>query len=244
MSLEELNLDGGEIASNASEAPSEKSEKQKESSRRAQAQLQKTQKDEKKAKQDNDDLFLLLARFIQNPLYESLIGDVVLLLQNAYPSRFILVLIALVYPEAAHYLFDKINKHVDTKVYTDLYHYTNLEPFHNDTLHPSLREWVTLWMSSSQEFLRQKESSVVLQQKTITLFSAPTKIVARESITKFFIFFLASKNISIQPNTASTYGDFILTEYEKVILSFLKDADVDLRDDIKLDARDLFGMRS
>jgi hypothetical protein len=55
----------------------EVSEKQKESYKKAQAQIQKSQKDEKKAKSDNDDLFAILLRFIQNPYYEELIPMIV-----------------------------------------------------------------------------------------------------------------------------------------------------------------------
>jgi hypothetical protein len=242
MSLEDLNLDNGESISPNAEAPSEKSEKQKEASRRAQSQLQKTQKDEKKAKQDNNDLFQLLSRFIQNPLYEELIPDVVILLQNAYPSRFILILIALIYPEAAHYLFEKISKSVDTKTYIELYHYPEITPFHNDTLHASLRDWVTLWMTSSQTFLLQDESSVILQQKTMTLFQSPMRDIAHHVIARFFTFFLASKNLTIEPKKAQTYADFIISEYQNVISQFLQTADGDLKKSTEIESKDLFGI--
>lgn len=107
MSLDELSLESGDGGITSSEKSSEQSEKQRESSRRAQAQLQKVQKDEKKAKADNEDLFRILSRFIQNPLYTELIPDVTILLQNNFPSRFLLFLIALVYPEASYYLLEK-----------------------------------------------------------------------------------------------------------------------------------------
>ncbi len=242
MSLEELTLDSGELASNASEAPSEKSEKQKESSKKAQAQLQKTQKDEKKAKQDNDDLFILLSRFIQNPLYESLIPDVVLLLQNGYPSRFILTLMALVYPESAYMIFHKVEKNIDTTIYASLHHYKEQIVFSNDTLHPSLREWVTLWMSSSQLFLLQDESSVILQQKTLNLFETPLSHISHTAVSHFFSFFLASRNIIIEKKQADTYSDFILSEYQNTIKKFLQNADIDLKKAMTIEETDLFGI--
>jgi hypothetical protein len=82
----------------------EVSEKQKESYKKAQVQIQKSQKDERKAKSDNDDLFAILLRFIQNPYYEELIPMIIELLQISTPSRLILIYIAILYPEAALYI--------------------------------------------------------------------------------------------------------------------------------------------
>jgi hypothetical protein len=92
----------------SAEAPSEKSEKQREASKKAQSQLQKTQKDEKKAKGDNDILFQILSHFIKNPYYEELVPSVTKLLEIGFPSRYILGLVALVYPDAALHLFSVI----------------------------------------------------------------------------------------------------------------------------------------
>lgn len=242
MSLDDLSLDGNEIWGTSSEAPSEKSEKQKESSRRAQSQLQKTQKDEKKAKQDNDDLFLILSRFIKNPLYEELIPSVVLLLQSSYPSRFIIVIIALIYPEAAHYLFLKLGKNIPVDLYTKIHHYDNVHEFHDDRLDTSIRNWVTLWMSSAQEFLSQNESSVILHQKTLDLFSWPMRSVAEKSVSLFFSFFLRTSNVSIEAKKSETYAFFIISEYEKVIRTFLDTADEDLRKPSPINTNDFFGM--
>ncbi len=242
MSLDDLNLDGGEIWGTSSEAPSERSEKQKESSRRAQSQLQKTQKDEKKAKQDNDDLFIILARFIKNPLYEDLIPSVVLLLQNSFPSRFTLIIIALVYPEAAHYLFLKLSKNIPTDIYTNIHHYDEIHQFHDDQLDPSLRNWVTLWMSSAQEFLSQSDNSVILHQKTLELFSSPTRSMVEKSMSIFFTFFLRRSNVIIEPKKSETYAIFIISEYEKVLRVFLDAADEDLKKSSIVNTNDFFGM--
>lgn len=244
MSLDDLTLDGGEISGTSAEAPSERSEKQKESSRRAQSQLQKTQKDEKKAKQDNDDLFLILSRFIQNPFYEDLIPSVILLLQNSYPSRFILVIIALVYPEAAHYLFQKIGKNIPPDVYTKIHRYPEAHQFHDHHLDPSIRDWVTLWMSSAQDFLSQSESSVILHQKTLNLFDASTRSIAEKSVSIFFSFFLWTSNVTIDAKKSEAYAVFIVSEYENVIRTFLDHADEDLKKQSSINSNDLFGIDS
>jgi hypothetical protein len=242
MSLDELNLDSGEVGWNGQEATAEKSEKQKESSRKAQSQLQKTQKDEKKAKWDNDDLFLLLSRFIQNPLYEDLITPIVALLKGTYPSRFILIIISLVYPEAAHYIFEKIKKIVPPATYTQIHRYHELRVFHQEDIHASIRDWVTLWMTSTQEFLSDKEWSIVLEQKTLNLLQSDAKKIAQDGISIFFTFFLASKNVSIEQKKSQAYAEFILSEYEKVIRDALENADIDLRLDSTVDVKSLFGM--
>jgi hypothetical protein len=242
MSFDDLSLDGSEVGSSP-EAPSEKSEKQKETSRRAQAQLQKTQKDEKKAKSDNDDLFDLLSRFIQNPLYEDIIPTVVLLLQNAYPSRFILVSIALIYPEASYYLFQKLQKSIPHNIYTQMHHYEKAHPFHNDDMHPSIRDWVTLWMSSSQEFLTTEDSSVVLMQKLIHLLSeSPTRRVAHVGISEIFRFFFLERNVIIDKPKADAYAEFIIIQLENSLNLSLESTDKDLRTGEVLDTNSLFGI--
>ena len=242
MSLDDLTLDGGEIWGTSAEGPSEKSEKQKESSRRAQSQLQKTQKDEKKAKQDNDDLFVILSRFIQNPLYEELIPSVILLLQNSYPSRFILVIIALVYPEASQYLLQKIGKNISPDTYKEIHRYPEMHQFHDDHLDTSIRDWVTLWMSSAQEFLSQSESSVILHQKTLDLFASSTRSIAEKSVSIFFSFFLQSSNVTIESKKSETYAVFIISEYENVLHTFLDHADADLKKQTTINTNDLFGI--
>jgi hypothetical protein len=240
MSLEELNLDGGEVWGSSSEAPREQTEKQKESARKAQSQLQKTQKDEKKAKGDNDDLFHILSRFIKNPLYEELIPSTVVLLQNSYPSRFILIIIALVYPEATYFIFEKLSKKISTDLYTKIHHYSEPHMFHDENIHPSIREWITLWMTQTQEYILQKENSVILAQKTKNLLSSDTRESAQECIKTFFIFFLSSRNAIISPNKANLYAEFILTEYEKTIDIFLIESDGDLTKESNINMNNLF----
>ena len=242
MSLDELTLDGNETWGTSREAPSEKSEKQKEVSRRAQVQLQKTQKDEKKAKGDNNDLFLLLARFIKNPLYEELIPSITLLLQHAYPSRFILTLIALVYPEAAHYLFEKMEKEISLEKYTHFYSYPERHMFHNDDIHPSLRDWVTLWMTSSQQFLVGASASAILIEKLDLLLSWTERSIAIQSISDIFQHFFSTKNVTLEKAKADTYSHFILAQLEQALSEYLKSSDPDLRASQWVDVNTLFGV--
>ena len=114
--FESPSLESSDGLTPGTEKTREQSEKQRESYKKAQAQIQKSQKDEKKAKGDNDQLFAILERFIQNPYYEELIPLVTTLLQRAVPSRYILTLIALFYPEATIHLLTAIGKHEDIEL--------------------------------------------------------------------------------------------------------------------------------
>lgn len=242
MSLDELNLDSSEVWWNSAETPSEKNEKQKEPSKRAQIQLQKTQKDEQKAKWDNVALFHILTRFIQNPLYEDLIPSVITLLEAAYPSRYIISIIALVYPQAAQYILLHTGKSEAIEKYKNLHRYADRTIFHNDTMHESIREWVSLWMSTTQEFLIARDSSIILHQKCITLLSGEKRSVIKNAIMVFFTYFFDMRNVSIEANKAETYAVFILWEYEKSVNTYLSLSDTDLRFQSSIDANSLFGL--
>lgn len=163
----------------------------------------------------------------------------VFLLQNAFPSRFILVIIALTYPEAAHYMYGKLGKSVSPDLYGNLYRYPQPHEFHDNTLDPTIRDWVTLWMGSAQEFLSQEDGSVILQQKILTLLSSSRKI-AEDGIKNFFIFFLSTSNVFIAEGKAEAYAQFIIAEFEKILQEYLEKVDPDLKNQLSVDANDLF----
>ena len=85
-------------------------EQYQEKARKAQIQLKKIQKDEKSAQNDNQKLFLILSRFIQDSYFESLIGEVSALLSAGVSSRVIIAFIALFYPDATFYVADSLDK--------------------------------------------------------------------------------------------------------------------------------------
>ena len=242
MSLDELTLDSGDGGMNSSEWPSERSEKQKESSRRAQAQLQKVQKDEKKAKTDNEDLFKILSRFIQNPLYTELIPDITVLLQNNFPSRFLLFLIALVYPEASYYLLEKTGQWAYKQSLLSLFRYSEPTTF-SDAIHVSLRDWITLWLTTGEQFITHPEASVVLVQKFSELLSSPTHgVVARKSLATIFRFFFREKNVILSPEKSLAYSDFILSQLKTSLEASLLHMDSDLKEVKEIREQDLFGI--
>ena len=77
-------------------------------------------------------------------------------------------------------------------------------------MHESIREWVSLWMSTTQEFLIARDSSIILHQKCITLLSGEKRSVIKNAIMVFFTYFFDMRNVSIEANKAETYAVFIL----------------------------------
>ncbi|GAB0175266.1 MAG: hypothetical protein HHAS10_11450 [Candidatus Altimarinota bacterium] len=242
MSLDEISLESGDGGITSQEAPSEKSEQQRESSRRAQAQLQKVQKDEKKAKNDNEDLFRILSKFIQNPLYSEIVPDITILLKENFPSRFLLFLIALIYPEASYYLLEKTEQNQYKSYILSLTRSEEPTPF-SDSIHTPLRDWVTVWLTTGEQFIIQPDASVVLLQKLSYLIShSPNSEIAVKSLAKIFAFFFTEKNIILSPDRARSYSEFILSQIRTSLDSSLLHQDNDLRETKEIQERDLFGI--
>lgn len=191
------------------EAVREKSEKQKESYKKAQAQIQRAQKDEKKAKWDNDELFHILTRCIQNPYYESLIPTITGLLVIALPSRPIIGILALIYPDAAHHVFGAIGNPERIQLMQSLYRYEESWDFHERDLHISIWEWISVWIDSFDKYIIMDGSSLIMQKKFLTLID-DSEWVILSGITDFVYFFFQSRNIVISLATTESYARFIL----------------------------------
>ena len=242
MSLDELSLESSDGWIHSQEAPREPSEKQKESSRRAQAQLQKVQKDEKKARADNEELFRILSKFIQNPLYSDLIPDITSLLQSNFPSRFLLFLIGLVYPEASCYLLEKTGQSEYKNKILSLHHYEHPVEF-SDAIHATLRDWITIWLTAGEQFITHPEASVVLVQKFSHLITAaPTDILAKKTLATIFSYFFASKNVILPLEKSLAYSEFILSQLKTSLEASLLQMDDELKEVRELRERDLFGI--
>jgi hypothetical protein len=209
-------------ASGSPEAIREKSEKQKESYKKAQAQIQKSQKDEKKAKWDNDELFHILSRFIQNPYYESLVPSLTELLTIALPSRPIIGLLALIYPDASHYVLHAIGQWERIHLLKVLHRYDLPWNFHERDLHESIRQWMSLWIDSLDRYIVSDGASVMMQKKFIYMIENQ-EILVLKWISDFVFFFFESRNIIISLSTTESYAHFILknihTTLQKSLLS-------------------------
>ena len=220
--------DGGVVSS--PEAVREKSEKQKESYKKAQAQIQRAQKDEKKAQQDNGGLFQILTRFIQNPFYESLVPKLTELLSLTLPSRPIIGILALVYPDAAHHVFHAINQPDRLRYLQGLYRYESPWNFQESELHESIRQWMSVWIESLDKYIATNESSIIMQKKFLTMIDESEWVILA-GITDFVYFFFQTRNIIISVSTTESYARFILKNIrENLEKSVQKNPDNDILD--------------
>ena len=190
------------------ETVSEKSEK-KESYKKAQAQIQKAQKDEKRAKWDNDELFQILTRFIKNPYYEVLISPVTDILSISLPSRPIIGMLALIYPDAAHHVFHTISETNRIHQMQLLHRYDEPWIFHEKDLHITLRQWMSVWIDSFDRYVSIDWSSIIMQKKFLIMIDSSEKRILA-TINAFVGFFFQSRNIIISPSIIEAYSRFIL----------------------------------
>jgi hypothetical protein len=209
--FESPSLESGSWLSTGWEKTREQSEKQRESYKKAQAQIQRSQKDEKKAQWDNEQLFHILERFIQNPYYEELIPVVTHLLSRSVPSRFILSMIALFYPEAAIHLLNTIWKHKDIDILLSIHRESEMRDFDESTLHPSIRAWMSTWVQSSQAYMTQWDMSIVLQDKLVFILSEDSSVL--DSLAQGLLFFFRSRNLYAEKHKMIRYAEHIIHEY-------------------------------
>lgn len=206
-------LSSAESTSEKRESPAEKAR-----SKKASQYIQKAQKDEKKAKVDNDDLFLILSRFFQNPLFDDLYPSIITLLELAFPSRVILWLITFIYPEAALYLADKLKNEHMIDVLRGLTRNTLPTPFDENSLDPSIRKWMNLWITSWYDFVLHYDASAVMNHKFYTLLDQEkTRHQLINTVVVVIVFFFQTRNIEISNSIARGYATFIVSQlHEKV----------------------------
>ncbi len=210
----------------STEKSREQSEKQRESYKKAQAQIQKSQKDEKKAQWDNEDLFRILERFIQNPYYDELVPSITELLQISVPSRFILSMIALFYPEASLHILKHIGREKDIDILLSLHRDEAMVDFSENTLHPTIRNWVSTWIHAGQAYLTDESMSVVMQKKLLHVMD--TEKIISDTLSRGLTFFFTTRNLRVHPSTMESYARHILREYKAALTDSLSTADTEI----------------
>ncbi|PID84394.1 hypothetical protein CSB09_01115 [Candidatus Gracilibacteria bacterium] len=227
------------------EQSKETQEKQKAQSQKAQSQLQKVQKDEKKAQGDDRELFEILKKFINNPYYSSLIPDITFLLSHSIPSRAILAMIALFYPEASYYISQTISKEKDFEMMKNLHKYETLTDFNESTLDASLRSWITIWVTFMETFLTHSTTSTIMMAKFAKQIQQTYPNEINDVFTHFLIFFFQTRNIKIQKNNAVSYSQYIQKNLIKVLIQFLENENAEdiLRDIENISVDNLFGVK-
>lgn len=213
-----------------------------ERAKKTQFQLKKIQKDENFAKEDNQKLFLILSRFINNPYYESLVSEVSGLLSIPLPSRFIIVLIALFHPDAAYFVLDVVGRKEKINSLLSLPQFSSQQYFDEKNIHPELQKWLTEWITSMELFLIHSTSSLLMQKKILQL-SDEEKNKTQKTITEFLKFFFLTRNIFISEDKAKEYTNFIFQNINKIIkknISLHNDNMNTLLEDITLSSNDFF----
>lgn len=228
--FESPTLDSWMWLSSGSDKAPEKSEKQKESYKKAQAQIQKSQKDEKKAKGDNDSLFIILSRFIQNPYYEEIVPLITNLLAKTVPSRYIISIIALFYPEATIHVLNSIWRHDDINILLSLKHEAVAKDFNESNLDPTIRKWMSTWIYVSQLYITHADISVIMQNKLLKSLRDDEDLVS--ALSRGLEFFFASRNLNTDQKTMLRYARHITGEYVRALELAHANIDRSLLEDI------------
>ncbi len=238
--FESPSLESGSALSSSWEKTREQSEKQRESYKKAQAQIQRSQKDEKKAQGDNEQLFKILQRFIQNPYYEELIPLVTELLSKSIPSRYILSLIALFYPEATIHILTVIGKHDKIDMLLSLHREQEMVDFDESKLHPTIRNWMSFYIQSVQIYITHHDMSRIMQKKLHTILSEDATII--NALSDWLHFFFTTRNLRVEKRMMMRYAQHITWEYVIALWQSLALWDQELFEPTSIDDRLLFGL--
>ena len=226
-----------------SEQTQESQEQYQEQAKKAQAQLQKVKKDEKKSQWDNEKLFDLLQKFIQDPYYQDLIPTISHLLSLSTPSRALIGLLGLFYPDAAYYMTYITGRIEKIQIMIQLHRSEEMVDFDENALDPSIRAWITEWVSLIEKFLFHPSASLVMNQKFHTYLKDTHPEIFRNAIAQFFIFFFATRNIRMSEKIGQDYARFIQDNLITAAEKHLHENDHDpLLQSAPLEPNDLFGM--
>ena len=146
-----------------------------------------------------------MERFIQNPYYEELIPLITGLLQKAVPSRYILTLIALFYPEATIHILTQIKKEEDITLLLSLHRYDGETEFDESTLHPTIRTWMSTWVHAGQLYI--------------------TDNYLTEALALCLQFFFTSRHLKASSRIMTRYAEHIISEYQKALRKSLETGD-------------------
>ncbi len=228
-----------------SQSREESQEQYQERAKKAQSQLKKIQKDEKRAQWDDEKLFLILYRFIQDEYYKSLIHNVTSLLSLGVPSRWVISFISLFYPDATYYVVDSLGKPEKLNLLLSLPRYETLTEFNEQDIRIEIRNWISEWIILMESFLLHESSSLLMSKKFMNLLSGEYASKVEENLSDFLKFFFAMRNISISNEKSREYARFIQKNISQKIQSFLSLQEKNLQElitDSNLTADDLFGI--
>jgi hypothetical protein len=98
---------------------------------------------------------------------------------------------------------------------TTLHRYDKETDFHEQDIHPSLRDWISLWIGTGEKYIVQKDGSIILLQKFLDLLTdSSTSSTAIFAAERFFRFFFFSRNVILQEKQSLQYARFITQTLE------------------------------
>lgn len=187
----------------------EVSEKFKEAVKKATAGIQRTQKDEKKGKQYDVMLSAFLVEIILNKHFDSLLEPLFNLMDEGYPSNFLLGIFSLVY----HPIHKKIRE--ISKKEEFLFHYqvsSEEVSFHDYLVDKDVKDRINIWIEDVIDVITIDPSSL-LTHRFRELLQWDEKVVLFFSI--IFQFFFQELHINISLEKSRNYGQFIVSEIQK-----------------------------
>lgn len=205
-----------------SSKPSEiASEQASERSKQAQAQLKRIQKDEKQARYDSDSLFLILTRFINDAYYEKMVDSVSTMLSMDIPSRGILSIISLYYPDATYYIGSKLGRDTIINSLIELPKLSEPQEFNEKGNNPQILQWIHEWIQFSTDFLIENEASTLMMKKFLSLLQSDEHTKITQEIVRHIQFFFSSRNIILSEDRATEMARFIQQKYTVALASRL-----------------------
>lgn len=235
-------LDDAPSLSNARE---ESTEQYSERAKKAQIQLKKIQKDEKRAQGDDERLFLILSRFIQDPYFAPLIQNVASLLSLGMPSRAVIAFISLLYPDATYFVLDLLGKPEKLKKFLSLPRYEIMTDFNEQEISPEIRAWMSEWIVMMEAFLLHESSSLLMSKKIVNLITGKNANDIEDHLSMCLTFFFAMRNVKISHEKSREYARFICRNIAQKIQAFLSLQEKNLQEllaDVSVSSDDLFGI--
>lgn len=216
-------LDSGEVSAQTRETSEQQKEK-KDSYKKWLAWIQRTQKDEKKAQKDNDFLFKIVSKILENEKYDILLPFIVELLEIGTPSNFILWGLSLVYEGAVEIIRNNYSSkewilpsvETNNKLIFDYQKTSELIEFNEENLDKILRNRINEWIEDIYRVV-SNDPSTIISHRFLSLTSEKEKIKFINFLSALLTFFFYDLNIVIQKNTAFNYSEFILWEIRKKV---------------------------
>jgi adenylosuccinate lyase len=125
------------------------------------------------------------------------------------PSRGIIALLGLFYPDASYYMAHKVNRAEKIQLLASLYRSESMIDFDENTLDTSIRQWITEWVSLVDAFLFQDNASLVMTKKFLEFLDHTHKDTLQNAISEFFVFFFSTRNIHMSQKIGKDYAQFI-----------------------------------